>query len=101
MRQYWTYILSSFSRTIYVGVTNDLERRIQQHKSKQVPGFTARYDVTRLVHSEVFSDVCDAIAREKQIKSWSRARKNALIEEHNPLWDDLATCVNGKDCRGR
>jgi putative endonuclease len=90
MQQYWVYILSSFARTIYVGVTNDLEQRIQQHKSKQVPGFTARYNVTRLVHSEVFSDVRDAIAREKQIKSWSRARKNALIEEHNPGWDDRA-----------
>jgi putative endonuclease len=90
MQQYWVYILSSFTGTLYVGVTNDLERRIQQHKSKQVPGFTARYNVTRLMHSEVFSNVRDAISREKQIKSWSRARKNALIEEHNPGWDDLA-----------
>lgn len=90
MQQYWIYILSSFTRTLYVGVTNDLERRIQQHKSKQVPGFTARYNITRLVHSEVFSDIRDALAREKQSKSWSRARKNALIEEHNPNWNDLA-----------
>ena len=73
-----------------MGVTNDLERRVQEHKSKQVPGFTARYNVSQLVYGEVFSDVRDAIAREKQIKSWSRARKNALIEEHNPRWNDLA-----------
>ena len=90
MQQFWVYILSSATRTIYVGVTNDLERRVQEHKSKQVSGFTARYNISRLVHSEVFSDVRDAIAREKQIKSWSRARKNALVEEHNPRWDDLA-----------
>jgi putative endonuclease len=90
MRQYWVYILSSFSRTIYVGVTNDLERRVQEHKAKQVPGFTARYNVTRLVYCEAFSQVNDAIAREKQIKSWSRARKDALIAERNPRWDDLS-----------
>ena len=90
MQHFWVYILSSNTRTIYVGVTNDLERRVQEHKSKQVPGFTARYNVSQLVYSEVFSDVHDAIAREKQIKSWSRARKNALIEEHNPRWNDLA-----------
>ena len=90
MQHFWVYILSSNTRTIYVGVTNDLERRVQEHKSKQVPGFTARYNVSQLVYSEVFSDVRDAIAREKQIKSWSRARKNALIEEHNPRWNDLA-----------
>ncbi len=89
MQQYWIYILASFNRTIYVDVTNDLERRVQEHKNKQVPGFTARYNVNRLVYSEVFGDVRDAIAREKQIKSWSRARKNALIEQHNPHWNDL------------
>ena len=90
MQHFWVYILSSNTRAIYVGVTNDLERRVQEHKSKQVPGFTARYNVSQLVYSEVFSDVRDAIAREKQIKSWSRARKNALNEEHNPRWNDLA-----------
>ena len=90
MRQFWVYILSSHNRTLYVGVTNDLQRRVQQHKTKQVSGFTARYNVNRLVHSEAFSNVSDAIAREKQIKSWSRARKNALIEEYNPRWNDLA-----------
>ena len=90
MQHFWVYILSSNTRAIYVGVTNDLERRVQEHKSKQVPGFTARYNASQLVYGEVFSDVRDAIAREKQIKSWSRARKNALIEEHNPRWNDLA-----------
>ena len=101
MPQYWVYILSSLNRTLYVGVTNNMERRVQQHKSRQVPGFTARYNVTRLVHSEVFSDVRDAIAREKQIKSWSRVRKSRLIEEHNPGWDDLASSFDRPDCRGR
>jgi len=89
MRQYWIYILSSINRTIYVRVTNNLELRVSQHRSKQIPGFTARYNITRLVHSERFSNINDAIAREKQIKSWSRARKNKLIEEHNPYWEDL------------
>jgi putative endonuclease len=89
MRQYWVYILSSINRTIYIGVTNNLELRISQHRSKQIPGFTARYNTTRLVHSEVFSNINDAIAREKQLKSWNRARKNKLIEEHNPNWEDL------------
>jgi putative endonuclease len=89
-KQYYVYILSSFSRTLYVGVTNDLQCRVRQHKSKQMPGFTSRYNVTRLMHCESFDDVTAAIAREKQIKGWSRLKKEQLIEEHNPRWEDLA-----------
>ena len=90
MPQYYVYILSSFTRTLYVGVTNDLPRRLYQHQQKQVPGFTAKYNVNRLIHYEVFINVRDAIAREKQIKSWSRRRKEQLIEATNPQWEDVS-----------
>ena len=85
MPQYYVYILSSFTRTLYVGVTNNLQRRLYEHQHKQVPGFTAKYNVNRLVHYEVFPQVRDALAREKQIKSWSRRPKEQLIESatHN------------------
>jgi putative endonuclease len=77
------------SRTLYVGVTNDLERRVLQHRHKSVEGFTQRYNITRLAYFEEFSDIRDAIAREKQIKGWSRSKKVALIEAKNPTWRDL------------
>jgi putative endonuclease len=88
-RQYFVYILSSHSRTLYIGVTNNLERRMHEHKSKLVPGFTARYNITKLVYFECFDDVRDAIEHEKKLKGWLRAKKIALIEEHNPGWHDL------------
>ncbi|HEY9869837.1 MAG TPA: GIY-YIG nuclease family protein [Candidatus Obscuribacterales bacterium] len=91
MNTYYVYILTNKSQTLYVGVTSDLERRIRQHKSRLVPGFTAKYNITRLVHYEEFTSVHDAIAREKQIKGWLRAKKIALIEEANPGWNDLAS----------
>lgn len=87
---YYVYIVASLSRTIYVGMTNELPRRIQQHKQKLLGGFTARYSVDRLVYFEHTTDVNAAIAREKQVKSWSRKKRVALIEEHNPAWNDLA-----------
>ncbi|GBC95141.1 hypothetical protein HRbin16_00928 [bacterium HR16] len=90
MRRYYVYILASRSRVLYTGVTSDLCRRVAEHKSKQVPGFTKRYNVNRLVHYEEYSRVSDAIAREKQIKGWLRSKKVALIEEHNPQWADLS-----------
>jgi putative endonuclease len=74
------------SRTLYVGVTNDLERRVNQHK-----GFTAKYNITELVYYEETGDVLEAIAREKTIKGWLRAKKIALIESVNPKWQDLFT----------
>lgn len=90
MHHYYVYILASPSRTLYVGVTNNLERRLAQHRQKQIPGFTAKYNVTHLVHFEHTEDVFAAIAREKQIKAWSRHKKIALIESTNPAWDDLS-----------
>ena len=90
MRAYHVCILSSRSHCIYVGVTNDLVRRIAQHKRGVIPGFTRQYRVTRLVHYEEFADVSMAIAREKQLKRRPRPRKDQLIERGNPAWDDLA-----------
>ena len=80
MKNYYVYILASKSRTLYTGITNDLERRVVEHRRKLVPGFTARYNINRLVYFEVFHDALDAIAREKQIKGWNRMKKVALIE---------------------
>ena len=90
MRVYYVYIMASRSRVLYTGVTNDLSRRVAEHKQGLVPGFTSKYRITRLVYFEEFPDVHDAIAREKQIKGWVRARKIRLIEEHNPTWEDRA-----------
>ncbi len=89
-RQYYVYILSSRSRVIYVGMTNDLRRRVEQHQQKMVEGFTQKYNVTRLVYYEVTNDVHSAIAREKEIKAWRRSKKVALIEGMNPTWKDLS-----------
>ena len=91
MKNYHVYIMASSSRTLYIGVTSDLVRRVFEHKNKTVEGFTGRYNVNRLVHCEETTDVNAAIAREKQIKGWLRSRKIALIEELNPTWDDLAS----------
>jgi len=76
--------------TLYTGVTNDLERRVREHKNKCSSGFTARYGLNRLVYFEEFGDISEAIAREKQIKAGSRARKITLIERENPAWADLS-----------
>ncbi|MCA9967974.1 MAG: GIY-YIG nuclease family protein, partial [Anaerolineales bacterium] len=82
MKQYYVYLMASFQQALYVGVTNNLERRIYEHKTKMHPqSFTARYNIDRLVYCETFNDVRDALAREKQIKSWRRSKKIALIEE--------------------
>jgi putative endonuclease len=88
MRRYYVYIMASRSRVLYTGVTNDLARRVHEHKQGLIAGFTSAYRITRLVYSEEFTDVRDAIAREKQIKGWVRARKIRLIEERNPTWED-------------
>ena len=89
-RFYFAYIIASRSRTLYVGATGDLRRRVFQHKQKTHPGFTARYNCNRLVWFESFSEVSAAIQREKEIKGWTRARKIALIEVGNPTWEDLS-----------
>ncbi|QJR16684.1 GIY-YIG nuclease family protein [Usitatibacter palustris] len=86
---YFVYILASKSRTLYVGVTNNLERRIYEHKQKLIKGFTAKYRIDRLVHYEHTEGIEGAIAREKQIKGWLREKKVALIEMYNPTWEDL------------
>ena len=82
--------MTNKSRTLYTGVTNDLERRVYEHKHKLVPGFTSKYNITQLVYYEETDDVNIAIAREKQIKGWLRAKKIALIESINPEWKDLS-----------
>jgi putative endonuclease len=88
--RYAVYILASRRNgTLYVGVTSDLLRRIEQHKALTVPGFTRKYQVTTLVYVERYADVHEAIAREKQLKGWNRAWKIKLIERSNPDWDDL------------
>jgi putative endonuclease len=90
VRQFCVYILASNSRTLYIGVTNDLERRISEHRENRVPGFTARYGVNQLFWCEVFADVTEAIApEERKLKGWTRAKIVALIEQSNPLWLDL------------
>ena len=89
-KTYAVYIMSNVSRMLYVGVTRNLETRVLQHKRKLVPGFTNRYNLFMLVYFEEFADVRDAIRREKQIKSWRRTRKVALIKATNPDWKDLA-----------
>jgi putative endonuclease len=90
VKQYWVYILTNRSGTLYVGMTNDLERRVREHKAGRVPGFIKRYNIDRLIHFETFGEVRDAIQREKQIKGWVRRKKVALIEQANPGWQDLA-----------
>ena len=90
MKTYHVYIMASASRVLYIGVTNDLARRVMQHQQKRIPGFTARYRVTELVYFEAFGEIRAAIAREKHIKGWLRARKISLIESFNPRWKDLS-----------
>jgi putative endonuclease len=90
MKQYYVYILASRSRNLYVGVTNDLERRVYEHKQKLVPGFTTKYNIDRLVYFEATEDVQAAISREKQVKGWLRSKKIMLIGSANPTWVDLS-----------
>jgi putative endonuclease len=87
---YHVYILASASRVLYTGITSDLKRRVFNHQTRRVPGFTQKYHVTQLMYCEAFRDVRDAIAREKQIKAWTRAKRIALIEKLNPHWRDLS-----------
>jgi len=89
-KRYYVYIMSNVSKMLYVGVTNDLEKRVLQNKSRLIPGYTQKYNLFKLVYLESFGDIRDAIRREKQIKGWLRARKVALIESVNLSWNDLA-----------
>lgn len=91
MRTFWVYILASKRNgTLYIGVTSRLSERIAEHKQKLVPGFTSRYDVNKLVYYESHEMIIEAIKREKQLKTWKRKWKLALIESINPEWQDLA-----------
>jgi putative endonuclease len=91
MKTYYVYMMTTeLNSTLYTGVTNNLEIRNYQHKNKTVKGFTSKYNVQRLVHFELFDDPVSAITREKQIKGWTRAKKNALISKDNPGWKDLS-----------
>lgn len=96
-KRYYVYILASRSRNLYIGVTNNLLRRIVEHRLGLLPGFTSRYKIFRLVHYEVFGDVRLAIAREKEIKSWRREKKEWLVKKHNPTWVDRAADWFGKN----
>ena len=84
------YIVASRSRTVYIGVTRSLKKRIREHREGRNPGFATRYRIHRLVYFETYRDAGAAINREKEIKGWRRERKVALIEERNPTWADLA-----------
>ncbi|MCU1271162.1 MAG: excinuclease subunit [Acidobacteriaceae bacterium] len=89
-KNYYVYIMASRSLNLYTGVTNSIYRRAVQHKFGEIEGFTKRYKINRLVYYETFGRVGRAIAREKQIKSWTRAKRIALIKTKNPAWQDLA-----------
>ena len=89
-KEYYVYIMTNKSRTLYTGVTNDLVRRVYEHKNKLVPGFTSKYNIRFLVYYEATSSIQSAIEREKQIKGWLRAKKIALIDSMNPEWKDLS-----------
>ena len=89
-RLFYVYIMTNQSRTIYTGVTNEIFRRVQQHKDKAHPGFTSKYNFNKLVYYEDCHDSFTAIGREKQIKGWLRIKKIALIENDNPNWHDLS-----------
>ena len=90
MKQYFVYIMSNKSRRLYTGITSKLAKRVFEHKNKVLPGFTSRYKFDMLVYYEIFSGVVNAITREKQIKSWSRAKKLELIVSQNPNWEDIS-----------
>ncbi|MDO8749617.1 MAG: GIY-YIG nuclease family protein [Dehalococcoidia bacterium] len=90
MNQYFVYIMSSYRGTLYTGVTNDLARRVYEHRNKLAEGFTSRYNIAKLVYYETTMEVESAIAREKQIKGWVRSKKAVLIDSMNPYWVDLA-----------
>jgi len=89
-KRMYVYILASLSRTLYTGVTNNLERRMYQHRNKLTPGFATSYRVNRLVYFEVVHGAMNAIRREKQIKAWTREKRMALVESVNAGWLDLA-----------
>ena len=89
-KQYYVYIMTNKSGTLYTGMTNNIKKRVYDHKNKLIPGFTEKYNINRLVYYETFDDVYSAIDREKTIKGWLRKKKIELIQKTNPDWKDLA-----------
>jgi putative endonuclease len=89
-KTYWIYIMASKSNIIYIGVTNDLFRRVHEHKNKLITGFTSRYNINKLVYCEEFSSIKETIALEKKIKGWTREKKMNLIKSKNPEFNDLS-----------
>ncbi|PIS07898.1 hypothetical protein COT78_01085 [Candidatus Berkelbacteria bacterium CG10_big_fil_rev_8_21_14_0_10_43_13] len=95
MKEYSVYILTNVSnKVLYVGVTNNLRRRMYEHKKKLIPGFTSKYNLNKLVYFESFSSINDAIQNEKRIKGWLRSKKIALIDSFNPGWNDLSENID-------
>ena len=90
MRKYYVYIMTNKSMTLYTGMTNNIERRLAEHRMHLNPGFTSRYKISKLVYYEEFNDVRDAIFREKQIKGWTRHKKVNLVKSINPGWRDIS-----------
>jgi len=89
-REYFIYILASPTRNTYIGVTNNLERRVWEHKNHATPGYASKIGATKLIYVETYEDIRDAIAREKDLKDWRREKKIGLIESRNPFWNDLS-----------
>lgn len=88
---YYVYILTTKNnKMLYIGVTNDLQRRLYEHKNKMLDGFSKKYNINKLVYYEEFHDINEAIAREKQLKGWKRFKKNVLVETDNPSWAELS-----------
>ena len=95
-KRYYVYLMTNWNhRVMYVGVTNDIVRRLDEHKNKLIKGFTEKYNINKLVYFEETANVYSAIAREKEIKKWRRQKKNALVQSLNPEWSDLLD--EGKD----
>ena len=95
MKSFFVYMMTNRSRTVlYTGVTNSLVRRVWQHQRGEIEGFTKRYKLNRLVYHETYNDPRDAISREKEIKGWARAKKNALVQAKNPRWHDLSPMLS-------
>ena len=90
VRNFWVYIMTNRTHTLYVGITNDLYRRVEEHRTGNGGGFTSKYKIKQLVYFEHFDSPVVAIAREKEIKGWLRRKKIALIESENPKWSDLS-----------
>lgn len=88
-KQFYVYILTSKSNTLYIGITSNLQKRIYEHKHKLVPGFTNKYNINKLIYIEEYSDSLETISREKQLKKWSRKKKIELIKHVNPTFEEL------------